>query len=376
MQHLLGVGHVQRALQLARALAKRGFDVELVSGGTPQATTADCGIGVHQLPPLYSADGSFTRLLDEDGREIDDRWRDRRRRQLLALFEDFAPQALVTETFPFGRRMLRFELIPLLEASRSSDHCRLVIASIRDILQPRSKPGREQETCELIEKYYDHVLVHGDASIARLDLSFSAVERIRDRIHYTGYLCRAGTSSADPSAGRDEVLVSAGGSATGLEILQTAIEAKPISELDSLHWRLLVSPAISAADFDALRRRAGADITVERNRPDFSDLVKRARLSISQAGYNTMTDILNSHTACVVIPYAEADEIEQTLRARALEARGRLVALEQDKLSAVALAGAIKRALARNTPLDVDLNGADNSAAMISRWLDATRPGA
>ncbi len=376
MQHLLGVGHLQRALELAKTLARRGFDVELVSGGRPQAMTIDCGIRVHQLPPLYSPDGSFSRLLDEDGREIDDRWRERRRRQLLALFERFSPQVLVTETFPFGRRMLRFELIPLLEASRESADCRLVIASIRDILQPRTKPGREQETCELIETWYDGVLVHGDAGIAPLDISFSEAGRIRDKLHYTGYLCAPGAPAADGSTGRDEVLVSAGGSATGLEILQTAIEAKPLSQLHSLHWRLLVSPAIAEADFEGLRRRAGAGISVERNRPDFSTLVKRARLSISQAGYNTMTDILDSRTACVVIPYAEADEIEQTLRAQALETRGRLVALPQERLSAAELAGAIERALVLETSLEVDLDGADNSAAMISRWLDETQAGA
>ena len=67
---------------------------------------------------------------------------------------------------------MRFELLPLLEAARSSPDCLQVVASIRDILQPRSKPGRNQETCELIEKFYDHVLVHGDEEIARLADSF------------------------------------------------------------------------------------------------------------------------------------------------------------------------------------------------------------
>jgi len=145
-----------------------------------------------------------------------------------------------------------------------------------------------------------------------------------------------------------------------------------LSDLRELHWRLLVSPAIPAADFDVLQRRAGSGVTVERNRPDFSVLVKRARLSISQAGYNTITDILSSDTPAVVIPYAEASEIEQTLRAQALEKCGRLVALPESELSASALARAMIRAQQQNTTLSVDLDGASNSASMIAHWLGAS----
>jgi predicted glycosyltransferase len=376
VQHLLGVGHLQRALQMAKTLARHRFEVELVSGGLPHAMVSTADFRIHQLPPLYSPDGSFTRLLDARGEAIDDRWREQRKQQLLKLFESFAPEVLITETFPFGRRMLRFELLPLLQASHDSPACRLVIASIRDILQPRSKPGRERETCEWIEAWYDHVLVHGDPEVARLDDSFNSAERIRDKIYYSGYLCAQSMQTPTGDEGRDEVLVSAGGSATGLQILCTAISAKPLSDFAALNWRLLVSPAISEVDFHELQRRATAGVSVERNRPDFSALVKRASLSISQAGYNTMTDILSSNTASVVIPFAEADEAEQSLRAEAMQARGRLIALAQDELSPTTLARAMTAAQANNTPLEVNLNGAENSAAMIAKWLDAAQTGA
>ena len=72
----------------------------------------------------------------------------------------------------------------------------------------------------------------------------------------------------------------------------------------------------------------------------------------------------------MVIPYAEAKEVEQTLRALALQRRGRLVVLAESALDAAALAEAISLAQTQNTTLDVDLNGASNSAAMIAHWLD------
>jgi predicted glycosyltransferase len=371
VQHLLGVGHLQRALQLSDALLQHGYQVDLVSGGLPTQLKRPESLRIHQLPSLYSADGSFTRLLDANGDEIDDDWRERRKRLLLDIFKSSAAQVLITETFPFGRRMLRFELLSLLEASRKSAECKLVIASIRDILQPKSKPERNRETCELIDAYYDHVLIHGDESIASLEDSFANASHIADKLFYSGYICAQNPTTAPLNTGEDEVLVSAGGSATGLQILRTALAAKPLSVFKDAHWRLLVSPAISIADFNQLQGLADDSVSVERNRADFSELIKRARLSISQAGYNTMTDLLNSDTPAVVIPYAEAGEIEQTLRARALQDRGRLVALSQSDLDAASLAQAMAKSISTNTTLAVNLKGADNSANAITQWLNA-----
>jgi len=369
VQHLLGVGHLQRSLQLAAELARHDFEVDLVSGGRPQSLPIAQGIKFHQLPAVYSPDGSFSRLLDANDNEIDADWRDGRKQQLLEIFTSCAPQVLITESFPFGRRMMRFELIPLLVAARDSPDCLQIVASIRDILQPRSKPGRNQETCELIEKFYHHVLVHGDQKVARLADSFALVDHIQHKVCYSGYICAADSVSPPGNEGSDEVLVSAGGSATGFDILKTAVAAKPLSSLKDLHWRILVSPSIDEFRLDELKRLAGDGVSIERNRPDFSGLVKRARLSISQAGYNTITDILASTTAAVVIPYAEAEEIEQTMRAQILQRHGRLVMLQQDELSAATMAAAIEQASKQHLPLEVNLAGATNSAAMISQWL-------
>ncbi len=369
VQHLLGIGHLQRSLQLAAGLAQQGFEVELASGGRPHALFKAESVKLRQLPPVYSPDGNFSHLLDSNDEEIDEHWRSTRRQQLLDIFTAFAPQVLITETFPFGRRMMRFELIPLLEAARKQSQDIQIIASIRDILQPKSKPGRNQEICDLIERYYDHVLVHGDSQVACLADSFELADRIADKVSYSGYISQSKNQLAAEGDGLDEVLVSAGGSATGLAILKTAIAARPLSSLNHLHWRILVSPSIDEVQFQMLANLSDEGISIERNRPDFGELMQRARLSISQAGYNTVTDILGSKVAAVVIPYAEADEIEQSKRANILQHCGRLVALSQDRLSVSSLCNAIEQACNLNTTLEVNLAGATNSAKLIYRWL-------
>lgn len=371
VQHLLGIGHLQRALQLAAGLAQAGLAVDLVSGGMPVALPPTPGVKLHQLPPLRSADGRFDRLLDDTGNAIDDAWRERRRRRLLDIFARVAPDALITETFPFGRRMLRFELLPLLEAAQQSDRCRLVIASIRDILQPKQKRGRNAEIVDLVRAYYDHVIVHGDAAIAPLAQSFPRADEIAEKVSYSGYICRPASDLAVAASAADEVLVSAGGSATGLRLLQTALAARPLSCLRDKTWRLRVSPGIEAKDFSSLREAAGDGIIVERNQDDFHARVARAVLSVSQAGYNTVTDILASSTPAVLVPYAEADEVEQTMRAALLQQHRRVVSLEEAALSSQSLALAIDTALQQSTRLEVNLDGLDNSVHLLRGWLDA-----
>src|SRR5262245_17213479 len=107
VQHLLGIGHLRRAATLARALETAGFEVTLASGGMPVP-----GIKVLQLPPA-SSDASFKHLLDEHGQPVDEAWKTRRRDALLAAWVASNADVLMVELFPFGRRQMRFELLPL-----------------------------------------------------------------------------------------------------------------------------------------------------------------------------------------------------------------------------------------------------------------------
>src|SRR5581483_5257869 len=123
VQHLLGIGHLQRAVAVAIALREAGARVVLASGGTPvaqvEARAIARGVEVVRLPEARSADVHFSAILDADGNAIDETWKNRRRDLLLGLLVDTAPDAVVTEMYPFGRRPFRFELTPLLDAARA-----------------------------------------------------------------------------------------------------------------------------------------------------------------------------------------------------------------------------------------------------------------
>lgn len=364
VQHLLGIGHLRRAATLAQALERAGFEVTLASGGRPVQ-----GYRVLQLPPA-SSDPDFKQLLDESGNPVDDAWKRRRREALLAAYAAAAPEVLLIELFPFGRRQMRFELLPLLGMATQSTKRPLIVCSVRDLIQ--SKPEREAEIVECFEHYYDRLLVHGDLRIAGFERSFGAAARLAGKLHYTGYVVQdlppedAGTSR---DAGAGEVLVSAGGGAVGRQLLESAIAARPLTSLRERSWRVLAG--INAEDFAGLQARAHAGVIIERFRDDFTLRLRNCVLSVSQAGYNTVLETLQAGARAVLVPFAGGAESEQTLRATLLAERGLLEVVEEAALTPAKLAAAIDRAAARPRPAPgaIDLGGARRSAELLREWV-------
>ncbi|MCP4983973.1 MAG: glycosyl transferase, partial [Gammaproteobacteria bacterium] len=125
VQHLLGAGHLVRAMSLAESLSRSGHQVLLLSGGFPIERAVD-GYQYFQLPPTRAIEGSFSRLVDKYGKAVDESWRKSRRLMLMAEVARFEPDLVITETFPFGRRQFRFELEPLINWVKKQPSVRLM----------------------------------------------------------------------------------------------------------------------------------------------------------------------------------------------------------------------------------------------------------
>ena len=376
VQHLLGIGHLKRTATLARAFRRAGMEVTVVSGGhvVPGLDIADAKL--IQLPPVRAADKYFKILIDDDDVEIDDGFRARRRDLLLAAYRAEAPNVIVTELFPFGRRQLRFELTALLDAAKAEAHPPLIVSSVRDILVEPPKPERVAEMLERIETYYDRVLIHGDPTLIPFGETFAPADRIADRISYTGYVVDTPQKTVG-GVGTDEVIVSAGGGAVSEELFRTAIAARPHTQLADRKWRILAGHALAGEVFDRIAADATASsaggVIVERARADFTTLMANCTLSISQGGYNTVMEMMAAGARGVIVPYAGGLETEQTLRARLLENRSGIRTIPENTLDADTLAGAVDAALDAPPPdsSGLDTGGADASARLIASWLSA-----
>ncbi len=347
VQHLLGIGHLRRASLLAKALDQNGFSVVLVSGGAPVAGLDIGAAGFVQLPPLRTRDESFSELLDQSGRPIDDAWKAARRARLLALYRTLKPRALLIEMFPFGRRQMRFELLPLLEAAAESTPRPQVLCSLRDVLSRNRRPEKTAWMLDTFARHFDLALVHGDPDFLPLERSFPEAAGIAAKLRYTGYVVDEMPDSEAGTAGTGEAIVSTGGGAVAGPLIEAALAARALSPLAEAPWRFLIGPNMAEAAFRDLAARAGAGVTIERARPDFRSLLACAQLSISQAGYNTVLEVLAAGVPAVVVPFAAGSETEQSLRARLLAERGALSLVEEAALTPASLATAITAALAR-----------------------------
>lgn len=369
VQHLLGAGHLERMRLVAEALAARGAAVRLVTGGMPRPVRPPHGVEVVQLPPVKVADARFTPLLDAASAPLTDEFRTRRMAALLEAAEVPRPDVVVLETWPFGRRAFAFELLPLLERVATTRPRPRVVVSVRDLLQVRGDAARDAAVWRLARERVDEILVHGDPSFARLEDTFPPAADGAVRITYTGYVGAAPADAAVvPLAERQGVVVAASSGDVGRDLLATAIAARPLSALASSAWRVLVGPGVSEAAFAALAeqgRRAG--VSVERHRPDYRALVARARVSVSQAGYNTVQDVLAARTPAVLAPFAGEGETEQPMRAARLAARGFAEVVAERDLAPEVLASAIDRAAARGLapPCPFASDGAPRAAERI-----------
>lgn len=372
VQHLLGVGHLHRVAAIARAFARHGWETLLVSGGMPDPTLHGLeSVRFEQLPPARAKDASFRILLDETGTQITDEWRSIRIRKLQDIFDRFAPDALLTELFPFGRRPMRFELLPLLAHAKALPKRPAVFCSVRDILVDRTKPERDLDSIGWLQDYYDAALIHGDPAFVPFEKTFPLAERIADRLHYTGYIVER-HNIPQTSVGKGEVLVSAGGGAVGLPLFHAALAARRLSAAHDKPWRILVSPHEQPEAIDELRRMAGDGVIIETVRPDFSGMLRHCLLSISKAGYNTVMETLASGARAVVVPFAGGEETEQALRANLLAERGLLQVLRESDLNPAKLAHAIDLALTAPRPEGpgIRLDGADETVRLVRGFVD------
>jgi predicted glycosyltransferase len=173
--------------------------------------------------------------------------------------------------------------------------------------------------------------------------------------------------------GDNEIVVSAGGGAAGGKIVETALAAA--ASLPQVgRWRILVGANAEPRLLHNLRARAPSWVVVEPARRDFRGLLARCAVSVSQAGYNTVVDVLAAGARSVLIPFASGRETEQTLRAECLAQRGLAQVLPETALTPDRLAAFVAEGLAGPRPLsEVKIDGEAETERILARALGRRR---
>lgn len=382
-QHLSGVGHYVRTYEIARSLTDR-FEVHWIEGGRPVPHRPCPQLAVIELPRIRR--GSDGRLEALDADQPMPLIHAQRRRILIDAIARLRPDVFLVEYFPFSKWELAPELLPAIRAVRRQGG--MVLCSIRDIVRQTrfevvEAPVHAARILDWLGRHFDGLLVHADPDLIRLEESFPAVQEITLPIFYTGIVsekptpCTAATATAIQavSQGNPYALLSTGGSSGGGALIGAAIEAWRDPTLAA--GRMLVvcsdlnraaaAPLLTAGpDQRDLRRR----VRLLPFRADFLHWLAAADLSISQCGYNTAANLLETGIRAVVSPHPLMSDQQQ--RAACLAGR-QLIGLSDGGDPPERLRQAIAQAVGRPRPQhNLRLDGARDTAAILSALLAGT----
>jgi predicted glycosyltransferase len=378
-QHVLGVGHFFRSLEICRALTRH--QVFLITGGVrPEAALAPHVTEV-RLPAL-EMDREFKGLRAAPGADLD-AIRRRRRERLAALFQTERPDLFLVELYPFGRKAFGFEIDPVLDAMAVGRLPRCgVVCSVRDILVEKADAEKhEARAVGVLNRFFDAVLIHADPRLVRLEETFGRLKEVAVPLIYTGFITPAPAADARQrlrtalglAAADRLIVVSAGGGSVGMPLLEAAVRAaRHLRRARQTRLQVFTGPFLSERDFEQLAHAGGEGVSVARFTSDFLSYLAAADLSVSMAGYNTTMNLLAARAPALVWPFAQ--NREQRLRSERLETLGALQLLQDADLEPVRLAALMDRRLdhAGRPEAGLDLDGARAAA----RWIDAWRPAA
>ncbi len=385
-QYLLGVGHLFRAARLAAAL--RGHEVVLLTGGPAVVLDLPAHVRWMRQAPLR-ADPDFSRLIPCDGEQDLEALKTERAARLLQLVDEFRPDVFVTEQYPFGRGMFRFELGPCLAAmSRGEFGDVTVVCSLRDIISQRADPGYwERKVLTRLGAGFQAVLVHADPLLLPLERTFSQVARCPCPVIYTGFVAPDPPTRSREALRRDlgaavgERLVVAGlgGGRVGHELARTLVAAFHTGRVPNARLVLFPGPLtgpLADEDEDATVWRQGADsakVTVMPHSPHFAGFLTAADVAVGTGGYNTCMEILSAHVPALLWPVTGL--AEQALRCTSIAVPGFREVLDTTDLEPERLAHRLRALLdgARHdgAGLTIDLQGATRTAGLLETLVRA-----
>lgn len=351
----LGLGHLQRCTNIARALTQRhpGLSVMLLTGSPAVHRFAlPEGVDYVKLPSVrkVSAEQYSARTLgvsDGDVLKL-------RSNLILRTVRDYDPHALLVDHAPTG---MKGEMLPTLEwlAQHRPDCTRMI--GLRDIIDdPESVKAlwKERGTYDLLRKHYERILVYGSPDVFATATEYGFPDDLRERTRYCNYVGE-GENAAETEDlqlpaddGRPLVVVTIGGGdgagetviGNYLGMLERADGNVPFRSV------ILPGPFLPSelnARYEARARSVGAVFLGFV--PSSSPYLAAADLVVGTTGYNTTTQTLRYGKRALFIPRVMHRD-EQLVRARRLAEMGLVECLPPQEVTPEVLGERVRAMLA------------------------------
>lgn len=389
-----GLGHVRRSTRILRAIAVREprASLLLITGAPATRLLGDlpANADVVKIPTIITSGTEGTRPagLQLGAAEI----ASMRSEITLRTLEVFDADVLLVDNFPLGTRS---ELLPVLRNVRRRG-CRTALG-LRDIVDPPEKVRRDWSrdgVYEVVERYYDRVLVYGVREMLDAVEAYGLNDSIARKLSYCGFVSDSEVQAPDPESLQRDVglkpgymLATVGGGGDGRPLLEAFVDAlDEFPDRDALIVTgEFMSPEDRAAVTQAVSHRER--VVIREHASNMPSLIAAAGLVVAMGGYNTSAEIIAAGSRAVIVPRTwragehaargkTGADAEQQVRAAGLARMGLVTAFEGNELSGPALAQAMKRALGMprlNGEKKLALDGAANVATQLMELANDIR---
>jgi predicted glycosyltransferase len=371
-QHSIGIGHLVRSFALINSL-KKSFLVTLVSGGDfPKGISIPEGINFVQLPAIGLDLNNCLEAIDST--EPVHVVMKSRQKEIMRIYNEIEPDIFVSEYFPFGKIQFMGDLLPLLKRTKSSKKPVNVICSLRDILEPKSmaKKMKQDFSVKIINEYYSSIMVHGDEYFITLGETCPQLNRIEIPISYTGYVSGETYLPKIDRTEFNEIVLSAGGGKIAPPFITKMIcSFKNYGFGEGTILKVIAGPIYPKEDWIELQKlvKDEPNIILLRSVESLTDVWKKAKLSISLGGYNTLMEVICSRVPALILPYCNESNSEQEIRAIKLKEEGLVETTDFKNSSEAELSLYVKKVLNFN-PADkeLNLNGVENMRVILEEY--------
>jgi len=369
-QYVYGIGHLVRTVELAYGLSKT-FQVFIFNGGeTVPNFYLPKEVTFIQLPAIYKKENSNSLFPVDSSTSIDECFQDRRI-IIEQKTEEIKPDILITEHFPFGL-LFENEVTTLISKVKFTNPSSKIISSVRDIIESNGGGKNDDYIAELINEWYDMVLVHGDENYIHLKHSFSQIDKISVPICHTGYIVRPIPSNITIETHYPIILASIAGGRLGNELLEALIDSHLLIKEKIKHSLILFSGAFQN-DFKQQKRKIidlnSEDIKIYCfDSTTYLNYLSQADLVITLGGYNSIIESVSAKKTMLVYQrgFLGGNE-EQDLRIKLFENLGCLKILKPQDLTIKVLPETIINCIENNRfpKLNLNLKGVQNSNDLI-----------
>jgi len=326
-QYVYGLGHLVRALQLAKGLLS-DFEVYFLSGGeSVEGISVDLEINFIQLDALYKEEDS-NQLSSVDANLTTEDCLNNREIVINNLIKEIRPDVVITEHFPFGF-LFEKEVLNLISKAKSVNNQVKIVSSVRDIIETKKGSESDQKTVSFLNEYYDLLLVHGDENVIPLETSFSLSNEVNIRQISTGYVVDNSLKIGQDR--KKTIVVSVAGGRVGRELKDAVIDAFKIIQ-NQVNHKLLVFDGAFNYDFEHVHANDNIQF-FKFDRSVFLKELSKSDISISLGGYNTTVESLCVGNKTLIYNREFLGQnFEQDIRISSLAALGFIKTLEEEQL--------------------------------------------